>query len=368
MKKIFIISSGYLNNDLSISIGGIQTYISMLVQSFSETWDIFIIQRSTKTFNVFLNNANIVGVSNGSPRDLLNEAYRIGVDEQDIILFSTDQYYCPSSHDKTIVIQHGIGWDLPTNLITSRVLPNMFETAYRFALCYRNLRRVRSAKTVVCVDYNYPNWFYTLANRKDRLINFEVIPNCSSISAPADRIEKPTKTRRVTFARRFVSIRGFDIFLDAAKQLVLSYEDVEVLFCGDGDSRSINKLISLTRDFSAIKWMKVPQSEMADIYRSSDIVVIPSLGSEGTSLTAVEAMCCGVAIVATSVGGVTNIIIDGYNGLFCEKNATSLTEKIRYLIDNESARHDLAKNGRDVSAVFSYENWSFRWKKILDDI
>ena len=95
---------------------------------------------------------------------------------------------------------------------------------------------------------------------------------------------------------------------------------------------------------------------------SHDIAVIPSLGSEGTSLSAIEAMSAGCAVVATCVGGLTNIIIDGYNGKLATPDEDELYEVLYKVITDGELRHRLAERAHTtVNESFSIDIWRERW-------
>ncbi|MGR4357642.1 glycosyltransferase [Escherichia coli] len=49
-------------------------------------------------------------------------------------------------------------------------------------------------------------------------------------------------------------------------------------------------------------------------HQQYDIAIVPSIGSEGTSLSLLEAMSAKCLVIATDIGGMTNIILDGFNG------------------------------------------------------
>ena len=52
--------------------------------------------------------------------------------------------------------------------------------------------------------------------------------------------------------------------------------------------------------------------EMNKAYQNADITLIPSLYSEGTSLSCIEAMACGNAVIATRIGGLSDLIINDF--------------------------------------------------------
>ena len=99
------------------------------------------------------------------------------------------------------------------------------------------------------------------------------------------------------------------------------------------------------------------------------IAVVPSLGSEGTSLSLAEAMAAGCAVVATNVGGMTNMIINGYNGQMVNPDVDDLTRALSTLISDAKLRFKL---GNDAAATarnaFSLNHWKSRWSDVLDQL
>ena len=97
-----------------------------------------------------------------------------------------------------------------------------------------------------------------------------------------------------------------------------------------------------------------------------DVYVLPSL-TETTSLSTLEAMACGCAVIATPVGYVKEYIKEKYNGmLFPFKNSLVLSLKLGILLENEKLREKLAVNGRKtVERLFKWEKTAQNIKKIL---
>ena len=57
----------------------------------------------------------------------------------------------------------------------------------------------------------------------------------------------------------------------------------------------------------------------------ADVAVVPTLYSEGTSLSCIEAMCAASAVLVTGVGGLSNLVLDDYNGLLVPPTREALT-------------------------------------------
>ena len=97
------------------------------------------------------------------------------------------------------------------------------------------------------------------------------------------------------------------------------------------------------------------QNDMPAIYQAFDIVVHASTEPEPFGRTIVEAMACGVPVVAAMDGGVLEIVQDGINGLgFKPGDVNDLAAKISLLLTNQGLRLRLGKAGRkSVQDCFS---------------
>ncbi|MFI5036288.1 MAG: glycosyltransferase family 4 protein [Acidimicrobiales bacterium] len=91
----------------------------------------------------------------------------------------------------------------------------------------------------------------------------------------------------------------------------------------------------------------VSDEELAHLYGEAQVAVVPSL-YEGFSLPAIEAMACGVPVVATTGGALPEVVgVSGETGLLVEPNdPDALVSAIRRLLDDEALRQRLGANGR----------------------
>lgn len=90
---------------------------------------------------------------------------------------------------------------------------------------------------------------------------------------------------------------------------------------------------------------KVPRHDMPNVYNEHDILVFPSVWEEPFSLTLLEAMACGLAVVATTTGGSKEVLIDGWNSLtFRAEDADELAAQLERVIENEGLRQYVSEN------------------------
>ena len=121
--------------------------------------------------------------------------------------------------------------------------------------------------------------------------------------------------------------------------------------------------------FENVTFTTYDVTESLAIHAVHDIALVPSIGSEGTSLSLLEAMSAGCAVVSTEVGGMSNIVLDGFNGLLIRPNQRDLFDALIELIDNPGLRDELGRHAREtVQASFSYDRWKSRWSSVLSSL
>jgi glycosyltransferase involved in cell wall biosynthesis len=261
-----------------------------------------------------------------------------------------------------IGISHGIYWD------HGRAGPSRRpDRAMRFLAGLRDLVGPAAAcRALVSVDTATINWFRGTAAEIGR--RFVYIPNYVDRGqfAPAAR-EAADGTVVVLYPRRLYDARGYGLVLEVAPRLLERHPHLVLEFCGKGDAGDLARLRPLQERFGARRVLRydLPPERMHEAYRRADIAMIPTVASEGTSLSCLEAMACGKAIVATHVGGLPDLVIDGYNGLLIEPSADRLEAALEAMIADPGLRATCGRRAREVSEAFSIERWRARWRRVL---
>jgi glycosyltransferase involved in cell wall biosynthesis len=117
---------------------------------------------------------------------------------------------------------------------------------------------------------------------------------------------------------------------------------------------------SINNDWlKAIGWHK--HDAVMELYKRSDICVVPSIWQEPFGLVAVEAMASGRPVCATRVGGLQDIVVHGETGfLFDAGNSAVLAEYLAKLLDDAGLRAQMGEAGRK-RATEEYD-----WKRIAE--
>ncbi len=107
-------------------------------------------------------------------------------------------------------------------------------------------------------------------------------------------------------------------------------------------------------------------SDPAPFHRAADFAIVPSHW-ESFGLSAAEAMASGLAVAASAVGGLTDYIVDGTNGLLVPpQNPGALASAIQRLIGDPALRARLAAAGRETAMQFDERVVLERFGALLD--
>lgn len=120
--------------------------------------------------------------------------------------------------------------------------------------------------------------------------------------------------RRIAFVGRLAEVKGVTVLLDAFASLDRS--DVELVLVGDGHLRS--ELEARAAELGVAERVRftgyLSQAEVRGILADTDVFCLPSF-AEGVPVVLMEALACGVPVVATRVAGVAELVEDGGSGI-----------------------------------------------------
>jgi glycosyltransferase involved in cell wall biosynthesis len=150
----------------------------------------------------------------------------------------------------------------------------------------------------------------------------------------------------VAIIGRMHPVKGHRFFLLAAKEVLADMPEARFLVAGYGPEQpaleSLAQQLEITDKVNFAGFIEDIPSLLADI----DLVVIPSL-SEGLPLTAIEALAVGVPVVATSVGGLLEVLKDCHSGLLVSPgDYKALARGILWMINHPEEAREMAQRGR----------------------
>jgi len=138
-------------------------------------------------------------------------------------------------------------------------------------------------------------------------------------------------------------------FIEVAARVLKQTERAHFVMAGDGDLRpSIEERIrrhGIGDKVTLLGWQR--ESEMPELYRNLDIVVLTSLW-EGLPCVFSEAMACELPIVATNVDGAREAIIDSETGFLHQPHdVDGMARAVVRLIEDEQLRRKMGQRGRN---------------------
>ena len=270
---------------------------------------------------------------------------------------------------------HGVEWDVPS---LESIPKEYMHWLTRLKLARRIFKYSRialqkyalvSGARILSVDSSlrrFAQQFVPSALERITVLPNFVDTSVFSRSGPRAPIPEALQGRRlVFFSRNFSLARGVPLLAEALQLMLKAGENVHLLVAGR--SASLNPAISafsiearrrgLEERCSLLGSLNPP--ELATWYRSADVVILPSLFSEGTSLSCLEAMASETPVVATDVGGLQDLVIDNFTGRVCRPTAVSLAEAvIATLRDELGARWRAEQAAKMVATRHTIDVWT----------
>jgi glycosyltransferase involved in cell wall biosynthesis len=230
---------------------------------------------------------------------------------------------------KTIFHLHGGGF-------------RQFATVEAGGVMRRWIRHTLEASSVVITLSNgWAGFVHGFAPRA----RVSVVPNSVPLP-PAVSAVQPAPGR-ILFLGRLEAAKGVFELLAAGARLAPAYPALCLVFGGEGDAEALRKKaagLGIGERIELLGWVG-PQQRDEQLARAS-VFCLPS-HAEGLPMAMLEAMAAGTAVVASSVGGIPETIVDGDNGLLVPpRDEEALAKRLAQVLGDETLRARLARNAR----------------------
>ena len=335
-KLLLVISSSIL--------GGAQLYIVHLVEALNKEYEIIvlcpkgylsekIISLDYDTVNVIESEINILMVK--KLRQNLNKLYK-NINEEIIVnahLLGSALYMYLSMPKKLkrryIVTLHQPilydGINFIKKLLYPFIIRKLSNQVDEYIAVSEEIKRSLAQYTSVCCTY---------------------ITNTVPDIMPKKEIEDITKKDKIQVGiiGRLTFQKNQFCFIDAAKEICKIRTNVEFFIIGDGELKTkLEEYSEKTKMKEKIKFVGAV-SNPYEWMRQLDILVFSS-DFEGIPLTMLEAMSIGIPIVSTNVGGISQVITNGYNGILVKpRNPEQISTAVLSLINDKEKYYFLNKN------------------------
>lgn len=216
----------------------------------------------------------------------------------------------------------------------------------------------RLDKMVVLTDYALKDW-----------------PELDNVVKIADALpfkidgKSDLSTKRIISIGRYAYDKGNDLLLQAWSVIEKKHPDWTLDIYGNGDKEPYQKqMVELGIDLQRCH-LYGPISDVKKEYLSSSVFVLPSR-FEGFGLVIIEAMACGVPVVAFDCeNGPRSIIDDGETGFLIPPfDINALAEKLMQLISDVNFRKKIGANAQEAASQYDIDRIGQQWKNLFEEL
>ena len=234
---------------------------------------------------------------------------------------------------------------------------------YRFIL-KQTIRSLNKCSAVI-VNSNYTKDEYIeLGVNKDRIVTINPIPNFVTHVSDKEILRKfrqrftDNNTKIILFVGRLVERKGVEYLIKSLPKI--KAENTHLIVAGGGILlNDLKKLTASLKLEDKITFFGPPtHEELGFLYDISDVFVLPSIvdsrgETEGLGLVIPEAMESGLPVIATSVGGIPDIIKNEINGLLVsQKDSHAIANAIDRILSNNVLAKTIIQNSKKTVTEF----------------
>jgi glycosyltransferase involved in cell wall biosynthesis len=189
------------------------------------------------------------------------------------------------------------------------------------------------------------------------------VPNAIDIeSLPSNEDRRYSK--QIIFAGRLSSEKGIESLIEIGKKLPI---DIQLIILGTGpEEQKIKELAIHQKNIHYLGYQN--KENTISLIRGSDILIQPSL-KEGISSTILESMACDTVVIASNVGGNSELIENNVNGILIDsKEIDSFVEQIMTLLNNVELRESLENQALNTVKKYDWSHVGNLYLKIYESV
>ncbi len=205
--------------------------------------------------------------------------------------------------------------------ITRELLPNKKIHAICHGTCIRQLMSNDFMRDYIIEKIGRLDGVFALHNEQKKTIEklfgideskVKIIGSGYDSSIFNNKMVKKSGNIKISYAGKISCSKGLIPFINALNKIDISEDDIDIVFAGGAsDCDELEEIVDLAKkschkiDFVG----KIDQQELADLFNSSDIFVLPSY-YEGLPLVILEALACGCYVICTNTDGLEEWLSD----------------------------------------------------------
>jgi glycosyltransferase involved in cell wall biosynthesis len=312
----------------------------------------------------------------------LNTGFRLGIPYSIPTITSFETFLKAAKSSKII---HAHGHPYLTSLIAAKLAKRyskpfvltQHNTFIKYDNIFDNIERLndlavgketlREADKIITVSNATKEYVLTLGAKPEKI---KVVYNGVDLERfrpmDAKRVEMRKKLgisqNSTVFltVRRLVYKNGIDTLIECANIAVKKNPKITFLVVGKGPDQSNVQMraeqLGIENNFKLTGFVK--DEELPFYYNAADFFVLPSKSGEGLPLVALEAMACGLPVIATNVGGISEILMENYGKLVAPNQPELLAKAVL-----EFSGLNFSSRKKELRAIMEEK---FSWDKNVD--
>ena len=164
----------------------------------------------------------------------------------------------------------------------------------------------------------------------------------------------------ITYTGRLIKEKGILKLIEAVQKVRQKHKNVKLCIAGDGE---LYPQIKEIKSEGIYALGRLSFDEVINLLKYTDIYCLPTDYPEGLPTSVLEAIACNVYVITTKEGGSKEVICnDGYGTILIDNTVYEIVERLNYLIDHESDRHNA------VTSAYMRVESMFTWKNTTDKL
>ncbi len=221
----------------------------------------------------------------------------------------------------------------------------------------------RSMRNQLIEHFKLPESKIFVINNGINIEDFEIEVNKKEIKT---LLGFDADLKLVGFIGRMVEQKGPRYFIEAIPKIMKEFSQVRFVLVGDG--WQLNEIKNLVSSYGLNQFVKVmgfvSDDMLRKIMKSCDIIVIPSI-YEPFGIVALEAMALGTVVVASDVGGLSEIIDDEKDGIKVPpRNPDAIAKAVIRLLNDENLMKFLSANAKEKVKKYSWREVALKTMEV----
>lgn len=203
----------------------------------------------------------------------------------------------------------------------------------------------------------------SFSKKKKVIYNGIELQNTTKIDSIRKELHIKGNTPLLLMLGTYEPRKGHDFLLQSFLKVRKSFPDAHLIIAGYGYPHERLYVESLVKKYFLSQYVHLLEfrNDVQNLFKETDILVVPSQKDESFGLTIVEAMSQQIPVVATKIGGIPEVLKDGNGGYTAPLNTEEFAKKIMDLLNDEALRKRVGNEGMQVFLA------KFQAKRMAED-